>query len=188
MANKRVCAYIKLENIKKNVDAVKRHLRPSTKILAVVKADAYGHGAVPIAKYLETAVWGFAVATVSEGVELRTAGIKKPILVLGYSFSDEMSDVVKNDLSITVFSYRTAFEISRFASNLRKNVRVHIKLDTGMGRIGFDCSDRSVEDIEKISRLPAIEIEGIFTHFSKSDEPDKSFTEQQYDKYMGQRY
>ncbi|MBR4183916.1 MAG: alanine racemase [Lachnospiraceae bacterium] len=183
MANKRVCAYIKLENIKKNVDAVKRHLKPSTKVLAVVKADAYGHGAVPIAKYLETAVWGFAVATVSEGVELRTAGLKKPILVLGYSFSDEISDVLKNDLSITVFSYKTAFEISKYASSLRKTVKMHIKLDTGMGRIGFECSDRAIDDIEKISRLPAVTIEGIFTHFSKSDETDRSFTEKQFEKF-----
>ena len=184
MANKRVCAYIKLENIKKNVDAVKRHLKPSTKIMAVVKADAYGHGAVPIAKYLETAVWGFAVATVSEGAELRSAGIKKPILVLGYSFSDELGDVIKNDLSITVFSYRAAFEISKFASNMRKSVNVHIKLDTGMGRIGFECTDKTIDDIERISKLPSLGIEGIFTHFSKSDEPDKTFTKQQYEKFM----
>ena len=184
MANKRVCAYIKLENIKRNVDSVKRQLKPSTRILAVVKADAYGHGAVPIAKYLETAVWGFAVATVSEGVELRTAGIKKPILVLGYAFSDELADVVKNDLSITVFSYRTAFEISKYASNMRKTVKLHIKLDTGMGRLGFECNDRSVDDIEKISRLPGLSIEGIFTHFSRSDEADKTFTNQQFEKFM----
>ena len=184
MANKRVCAYIKLENIKKNVDSVKRQLKPSTKILAVVKADAYGHGAVPIAKYLETAVWGFAGATVSEGAELRAAGIKKPILVLGYAFSDEIADVVKNDLSITVFSYRVAFEISKYASNLRKSVKIHIKLDTGMGRIGFECCDRTLDDVEKISRLPSLTIEGIFTHFSRSDEHDKTFTEQQYTKFM----
>ncbi|MDD6352552.1 MAG: alanine racemase [Lachnospiraceae bacterium] len=177
----RVWAEINLDNIRDNLEAMHQNLPKETKIMAVVKTDAYGHGAVEIAHMLESVdyVFGYAAATVDEAMELRKHRIKKPILVLGFTFPEEYSLMIENDIRPTIFRYDMAKEFSDAAVALNKTAPVHIKIDTGMGRIGFLANEASVEEIKKISKLPNIEFEGIFTHFARSDEKDKSHAEEQ---------
>lgn len=186
-SNKRICAYVNLDNLKKNIAAVKKLLDRDTRVMAVVKADAYGLGAVPVAKYINTIdyIYGFAVATIEEGISLRENGITKPILILGYTFSEDFPDMIKYGISTTVVSYKMAFDLSREAARMKKVAGVHIKIDTGMGRIGFPVNSAAIGDIEKISKLPGLKINGIFTHFAKADERDLSYTEGQLEKFTG---
>lgn len=177
----RAYARIDLDAVAYNMEQMKQSLEPQTKMMAVIKADGYGHGAVPIAEMLETKdyLWGFAVATLDEAVVLRTEGIKKPILVLGCVFPDQYLEMLKHDIRMNIYTEEMAEAISRMAAGEGLCAHMHIKLDTGMGRLGFDMSDSSVEAITRISQLPSVEMEGIFTHFAKADETDKTFTEKQ---------
>ena len=177
----RAYARIDLDAVAYNMEQMKQSLEPQTKMIAVIKADGYGHGAVPIAEMLETKdyLWGFAVATLDEAVVLRTEGIKKPILVLGCVFPDQYLEMLKHDIRMNIYTEEMAEAISRMAAGEGLCAHMHIKLDTGMGRLGFDMSDSSVEAITRISQLPSVEMEGIFTHFAKADETDKTFTEKQ---------
>lgn len=177
----RAYARIDLDAVAYNMEQMKQSLEPQTKMMAVIKADGYGHGAVPIAEMLETKdyLWGFAVATLDEAVVLRTEGIKKPILVLGCVFPDQYLEMLKHDIRMNIYTEEMAEAISRMAAGEGLCAHMHIKLDTGMGRLGFDMSDSSVEAITRISQLPNVEMEGIFTHFAKADETDKTFTEKQ---------
>lgn len=177
----RAYARIDLDAVAYNMEQMKQSLKPQTKMMAVIKADGYGHGAVPIAEMLETKdyLWGFAVATLDEAVVLRTEGIKKPILVLGCVFPDQYLEMLKHDIRMNIYTEEMAEAISRMAAGEGLCAHMHIKLDTGMGRLGFDMSDSSVEAITRISQLPNVEMEGIFTHFAKADETDKTFTEKQ---------
>ena len=150
-------------------------LPEDVKVMAVVKTDAYGHGAVSVSQALSgIGVYAFAVATVSEAVELRTSGIDKPILVLGHVFQDELRRALTHDVSLTVFSYENARTISEMAVEEGVTAKLHIAVDTGMGRIGFQPTEDSIEQIRAISRLENVEIEGIFTHFACADEADKT--------------
>ena len=177
----RAYARIDLDAVAYNMEQMKQSLEPQTKMMAVIKADGYGHGAVPIAEMLETKdyLWGFAVATLDEAVVLRTEGVKKPILVLGCVFPDQYLEMLKHDIRMNIYTEEMAEAISRMAAGEGLCAHMHIKLDTGMGRLGFDMSDSSVEAITRISQLPSVEMEGIFTHFAKADETDKTFTEKQ---------
>ena len=177
----RAYARIDLDAVAYNMEQMKQSLEPQTKMMAVIKADGYGHGAVPIAEMLETKdyLWGFAVATLDEAVVLRTEGIKKPILVLGCVFPDQYLEMLKHDIRMNIYTEEMAEAISRMAAGEGLCAHMHIKLDTGMGRLGFDMSDSSFEAITRISQLPNVEMEGIFTHFAKADETDKTFTEKQ---------
>ena len=182
----RAYARIDLDAVAYNMEQMKQGLKPQTKMMAVIKADGYGHGAVPIAEMLETKdyLWGFAVATLDEAVVLRTEGIKKPILVLGCVFPDQYLEMLKHDIRMNIYTEEMAEAISRMAAGEGLCAHMHIKLDTGMGRLGFDMSDSSVEAITRISQLPNVEMEGIFTHFAKADETDKTFTEKQLREFM----
>lgn len=177
----RVYARIDLDAIAYNMEQMKRNLKEDTKVMAVIKADGYGHGAVQIAEMMENIdyIWGFAVATLDEAVVLRTEGIKKPILVLGCVFPDQYMAMLKNDIRMNVYTEEMAESISQMAAREGMTAYMHIKLDTGMARLGFDMSEESVEAIARISQLKNVNMEGIFTHFAKADESDKSFTQKQ---------
>ncbi len=180
----RVCANISLDAIRDNIKKGKALLAPGTKMMGVVKADAYGHGAVPVAKAIEDLVDAYGVAMPEEGVELRKAGLTKPIVILGYTAPEMAELAIRYDIIMAVFQSEIAGQYNEIAKKLNKTAKVHIKLDTGMSRIGYLCCEESLEDIEKIAKLSHVEIDGMFTHFSKADELDKTFAKNQLKKYM----
>lgn len=177
----RVYAKIDLDAIASNMERMKSNLKPNTKIIAVIKADGYGHGAVQIAQMLENVdyIWGYAVATLDEAVVLKTEGMKKPILVLGCVFPDQYMEMLKYDIRMNVYTEEMAEAISQMAAREGMTAYMHIKLDTGMARLGFDTSEESVDAIHRISAMKNVCMEGIFTHFAKADEADKTFTQKQ---------
>lgn len=178
-------AEITLENIKYNVDNVKSALTKGTKLCCVVKANAYGHGAVEVSKYLEKEKRAdfFSVARLEEALELINNNIKTPILCMGYIDIEKLSYAVENEIRITVYSLDIAEKVSKIAKNLNKNAYIHIKIDTGMSRIGFLVNKNSIIDIKNIFKLENIIVEGIYTHFAKSDEKDKKSTYEQISKF-----
>lgn len=182
----RVCAKIDLDAIAYNMEQMKRRTGGDTQFVAVIKTDGYGHGAVPIARLFQDTdyVWGYAVASLEEAVALRSAGIRKPILVLGCIFPDQYEEMVLLEIRAAVYTREMAREMAETARRLNRKAYVHIKIDTGMGRIGFPAEEKSAEIIEEIGKLPDIELEGMFTHFAKADERDKTFTRQQHKKFI----
>ncbi|MBU5460095.1 alanine racemase [Anaerostipes sp. MSJ-23] len=185
----RVHAVIDLDAICHNIKEVKRVIGPDVKVMPVIKADGYGHGAVPIAKALnEIGADAFAVAIIEEGITLRKNGITQPIVILGYTSEYQYSSLIQYEIQPTVFCYEMAESLSKIAAALGQNAKIHIKLDTGMNRIGFKPTRESLEIVKKISKLPNIKIEGIFTHFACADEADKTSAKKQkaeYDKFIG---
>ncbi len=182
----RICAQINLDHFEHNMDEIERLISPGTKICAVIKTDGYGHGAVPLARILENrdSVWGYSVATVEEAMILKESGMKKPVLILGYVFEEDLETVIQHEIRPTVFSLESAKELSDIAQKLQKTVHIHIKIDTGMGRIGFSCADETVETILKISQMPNLDIEGIFSHFAMADAADKTFSRKQAETFF----
>ena len=182
----RIQAEIDLDAMTYNLEHIKRNLKSGTKIIAVLKADGYGHGAVPLGKRIQQdpEVWGIAVATVEEGEELREAGITKPILILGYTYQEDYKKIVDMDFRPAVFKQSMAQELSKAAVRARKTLKIHIKIDTGMTRIGYRNVETDVPEILEISRLPGIEVEGIFTHFARADETDIAPARIQYEKFQ----
>ena len=182
----RVRADINLDAFSHNLNEIERVIDPNTKVIAVIKTDGYGHGAIPLAHMMESRddIWGYAVATVEEGMALRRAGMKKSILILGYTFPEQFPEIVSHDLTPAVFSYDTAELFSEEACRQGKNLKIHIKLDTGMSRIGFQICQDNADEIAQIAELSNIVIEGIFTHFAKADETDKDFTTMQAESYQ----
>lgn len=182
----RVFAKIDLGAVRNNFLAMKEKLRNGTKIIAVVKADGYGHGAVPIARMAEPwdFIWGFAAATVEEAVELRLAGIKKPILILGCVFEEDYEKLTAYGIRPTVFQLSAARELSKTAVRTGTSLPVHLAVDTGMSRIGFADTEESVKEIEEMAKLPGLVLEGIFTHFARADEKDKSDAVSQLNRYL----
>ncbi len=181
----RVYATVNLDAIVKNLENMKKNIQEDTKIIAVLKADGYGHGAVPIAKHIEPLpyLWGIAVATVEEGMILRKNGITKPILILGYTFSDDYDTIIEQEMRPAVFTLKMARELSKAAVRLKKPAKIHIKIDTGMSRIGYRNLEQAVPEILEISALEGIEIEGIFTHFARADETDPAPAYQQMETF-----
>lgn len=182
----RVYAKIDLDAAAYNMEQMKNRIGGGARLIAVVKTDAYGHGAVPLAEVFEKLdyVWGYAVATLDEGIVLRKHGIKKPILVLGCVFPDQYDDMVRNEIRAAVYMEEMAGKIAEAAERAGKKAYIHIKVDTGMGRIGFPVTEESADIIERISRMENIEVEGMFTHFAKADERDKTYTYKQHRKFM----
>ncbi len=172
----RVWAEVDLDAIAENIETIKKLIKPETKIIPVIKTDGYGHGAAPIARILEheEQVWGYGVATAEEAHMLREKGIEKPVLILGYTFPYSYERLIDDDIRPTVFMLDMAQMLSERAREKGKICKVHIKVDTGMTRIGLHPDAEGIELIRKISELPNIEIEGIFTHFATADEADKS--------------
>ncbi|SEF60441.1 alanine racemase [Caloramator fervidus] len=178
-------AEINLDNFRHNIREVKKLVKDK-KIIGVIKANAYGHGAVELARILkEEGIKYFAVAVATEAFELRNSGFNESILILGYSSKNFIKEIVEKDITQTVFSYEYAKLISDEAVRQGKIARIHIKIDTGMGRIGFLPNDEAIEEIEKISKLPNIKLEGIYSHFSSADEKDKSFSNLQLERFIG---
>ena len=178
-----VWAEIDLDKLAHNMREVRR-LSKSENIIAVVKADAYGHGAVDVAPVLlENGANMLAVAVQSEAVELRRSGIECPIIILGFTPPNLIDNLLKYNIEQTVYSYKFAKELSKMALNENKMAKIHIALDTGMGRIGYLPNDESIEEVYNISKLPNIEIVGMFCHFSTADEKDKTYTYEQVRRY-----
>ncbi len=184
----RTWAEVDLDAIAHNIKEIRKIANPSAQLMAVVKADAYGHGFLEVTKtLLENGADRLAVATLREGEQLRSRGVQVPILVLGALMEEDIEDYINFNITPNVFSYETAHAISYIAEKKEKVTKIHIKLDTGMSRIGFltgDNNEKVVEEIIKISKLPYIEIEGIFSHFSTSDEYDDSYTRLQFKRFM----
>lgn len=182
----RVCAEIDLDAIAYNMEQMKNRIGEGARLIGVIKTDAYGHGAVPIAQMFEKIpyIWGYAVACLDEGMILRKNGIEKPVLVLGCVFPDQYEDMIRYDIRAAVYTEEMAEGMSRTAVRLGKDAYFHIKIDTGMGRIGFPVTEESADTIRRICSLPNVCPEGMFTHFAKADEADKSYTRMQHDRFM----
>lgn len=181
----RIRARIDLDAIEYNIEKMKENLPEDTKLIVVAKADCYGHGALQTTSLLSLKeyVWGFAVATLDEAIALRRGGITKPILVLGCIFPEQWVDALENNIRITVYTEELTKVLSDLAVKIGRKAYVHVKLDTGMGRIGFTPGKEGADKIEEISKLPNIVMEGLYTHFSKADEGDKSYTMKQMEAY-----
>lgn len=189
---KRTWAEISLDNLTHNFETIRRQVGPKAKLLGVVKADAYGHGAVRVAKHLERLGAGYlAVSNLDECEELRVNGITLPILMLGFTPADQAERILKNDMTQAVPNLAIAEAYSSAAVHAGGTMKVHIKLDTGMGRLGFQCDDAhfdaSLRDILKILTLPGLDVEGVFTHFCVSDEAADEcveFTKIQHNRFL----
>ncbi len=171
----RAYAKIDLDAIVSNFDSVKEKIGKDTLTMAVVKADAYGHGSVEVARALQNRADYFAVATLSEGLELRQAGIESPILILGYTSPMEYEQLLQSNIIPTIYNVQEARQLSCVAKELSKTATVHIAVDTGMSRIGFSDDEKGAEAVRDISLLDNIRIEGIFSHYATADCEDKSF-------------
>ncbi len=178
-----VWAEIDLDAIKYNIDSIKRRV-DTKELIAVVKADAYGHGALDVSKTLvENGATKLAVAVITEAMELRHGNINTPIMILGYTPLEFAADLINYDIEQTIFDLEYAKKLSEIALILGKKAKVHVALDTGMGRIGFLINDNSLNEILKISSLKGLEVVGIFTHFATADESDKNYSNKQYKKF-----
>ncbi len=176
---------INLNNIACNTELIKQHIGPDTALIAVVKANAYGHGSVEIARTaLAHGAAYLAVARLDEGIELRAAGITAPILVMGYTPPEDVTRGIAHDLTLTVTEWVVAEAASAAARAAGKVARLHVKVDTGMGRFGL-LPDEVVPFLDQIADLPHLMVEGLFSHFSVADEADKTYTRQQFDTFTG---
>lgn len=181
----RVQANVDLNAIHHNIQEIRSKIKKDTKLMAIIKADGYGHGATVTAKALnDKGIDAYGVAIIEEAIELRNAGIEKPILILGYTPKEQYGLVVSYDVTQTVFQYEMAEALSQEAVKQGKTAKIHIKLDTGMSRIGFRDTAQSINEIKQISLLKGIEIEGLFSHFARADEIDRSDTQAQLERYL----
>lgn len=165
---------IDLDAIRKNILNTKKSKNENEKACAVIKADGYGHGAVQIAKNVVDIVDFFAVACIDEAMELRRNGIQTPILILGYTHPSYFETAVLNDIRLTIYDEKAAAKLAKAAREKKKPAKIHIKLNTGMNRIGFRPDKESLKIIQKIYKMKGIEIEGIFTHLHSADEKDQT--------------
>lgn len=180
----RLAAYIDLDAIGHNIQEIRKKIEPKTQLLAVVKADAYGHGSLEVSRVcLYNGADQLGIATCDEGVILRESSITVPMLILGNTVDDKLETVIHYGLTQAVFDFDLAKKLSETAVRLGKTALIHIKIDTGMGRIGFLPCEESLDIIDKIFDLPNIMVTGIFTHFSTADERDKGFTQEQYKRF-----
>lgn len=182
----RIKAVVSLDAIAHNFEEMRKNIKDDTKIIAVIKADGYGHGAEAIAALIHEYdyIWGFAVATPEEALRLRSFGVKKPVLILGIVFEEYFPELIAQDIRLTVCEYKMAEMLSREGIRQGKTVHIHLALDTGMSRIGFADVPESVEKIRKIAALQNMEIEGMFTHFARADESDLTPAREQLDRYL----
>ncbi|MDO4766250.1 MAG: alanine racemase [Eubacteriales bacterium] len=184
MAFKRVTARVNLDAIIHNYQAIRQYLPENTKIMGIIKADAYGHGALPIARQLvDLNIDSFGVATIQEGISLRKNGISNPILILGYTGAEDFADLVQYDLMQTVYERETAIQLNEIAKLANKQAKIHLKIDTGMGRLGFFTDSFSLQAIKELATLSHLQIDGIFTHFSKADEENPEYTNVQIEEF-----
>ena len=185
MLPKRVYAKINLDNIQKNVKPIVERMGNGITVMGIVKADAYGHGAVEVSKaLLEIGVKAFGVATVGEAVELRKNGINAPVLVLGRIFKEDFNTAIEHDIISTIFDVDSALELSQTALNSGKKAKIYLKIDTGMGRIGFQPDEKDFENIKQVFSYKGLDILGAFTHFACADCADKASAENQKKKFI----
>lgn len=177
----RVYAQIDLDAIHNNMEQMHRNLPPGTKMIGVVKTDAYGHGAVQIGRELEPLdyVYGYATATAEEAFILRHAGLQKPILVLGYAFPDCYEELIRQDIRTTVFREDSIEQLADQARKVGKQAKVHVKVETGMNRLGIGPDESGLRFVEKVLHTEGVILEGMFTHFARADETDKTETRKQ---------
>ncbi len=178
---------INLKRLNHNLLEVKRIINPNVRLMAVVKANAYGHGMVMVARQaVKSGADMLAVARIEEGIKLRKAGINLPVLVFGFTHQINTLKLIEYDLTQTVFSFQSAKWLSEAAGACGKKIKIHLKIDTGMGRIGFWAAgiDNIVGEIIETVRLPGLEIEGIYTHFASADWQDKAYAKKQYDLFL----
>ena len=182
----RVCARIDLDAIEYNMEMIRRNLADGVKILSVIKSDGYGHGALQVARFLSEKeyIWGYAVAALDEGMILRRGGIEKPILVMGCIFPEQWEEMLANEIHMTVYDSETARRVSDFAVKMGKKAFIHLKIDTGMSRLGFLAKEESVGRLVEISRMPNLVIEGMYTHFARADEADKTYAKRQLTEFL----
>lgn len=178
-----VWAEVDLDVLANNMREIKR-VSNSEEIIAIIKADGYGHGAVDIAPVLlENGANRFGVAVITEAIELRESGITVPIMILGFTPPTLHERILQYDIEQTIYTFSDAEALSKVAVSENKTGKVHIAVDTGMGRIGFLPNEESLQEIFNISKLPNIEIVGLFTHFSCADDFDKTYSQLQIKKY-----
>ena len=205
--NNRIWADIKLSAIEENLLRLKNYIEennnnPTNKslaeadlnshkndevlVMAVIKADAYGHGAIDVADYLHDLpyIWGFGVATINEAVELRHEEVEKPILVLGCVFPSEYKIMISYEIMPTVYTLDEARKINEVAKAMGRNVKIHIELDTGMGRLGFSPTKKSIYEVAEIFKMSNIIVDGMYFHYACADEKDLNFTKEQHQKYL----
>lgn len=186
MSTFRYYAEIDMDAFEHNIREIRRKIGEDTMLCAVVKANGYGHGAVALAKAMEAmGVDWLAVSCADEGIELRHSGITLPILVLGASADSQFEDMIRENITPTIFTLKAARALDRAADAFpeKKPVNIHIKLDTGMGRIGFSDDEKSIQTILEIGRLPNLRIEGLFTHFACADMYGTERTNRQLERY-----
>ncbi|MCR4441564.1 MAG: alanine racemase [Peptococcaceae bacterium] len=185
MRTRPVWAEVDLNNIIHNYNQVRRLVGSAIRVMGVVKANAYGHGAVEVAFALDEAGADcFGVAIMNEAVQLREAGVRKPVMVLGWTPACDFERALKHEITLTIFSLEEAEELSRISLKNDKKAFVHIKIDTGMGRLGFRPDERGLEEAARAARLPGLEAEGVFTHLARADEADKTFTRLQVNLFQ----
>ena len=179
-------AEINLDQVAANTRKIRESVRRSCEILGVVKADAYGHGVQQVAPVLlANGVTRLAVSMLDEAIELRRSGIDVPILVLSYTDPSRAGEVLQYRITQTVYSQDLAAALSAAAAAASTDARIHIKVDTGMGRVGFLAGYEAIKAIRWIMDLPCIVVEGLYTHFATADEPDDSYTRYQFEQFMG---
>lgn len=178
-------AEIDLDAIAHNVCEIKKLIGNSVEMMGVVKADAYGHGVLEVVRtLLDNGVTQLAVSMLDEAIQIRNMGINVPILILSYTDPSRAEEIVSNGVMQTVFNTELASAISKAAVKLDKTAKIHVKIDTGMTRIGFMPGHEAVKSIKEISRMPGITVEGIFTHFASADENEREYTNMQFKRYM----
>ncbi|MCM1173871.1 MAG: alanine racemase [Blautia sp.] len=180
---KRVYAEVDLDALHYNMEQMRQKTAPGTRFMGIIKADGYGHGAVQTGRELETlsCVFGYGVATAEEAFILREAGLHKPILVLGYTFPYAYGELIGKEIRPAVFRYDMLEELNACAVKLGKKAKIHIKVDTGMSRIGIRPDESGLQFVKKALSCEAVEVEGVFTHFAKADEADKTAARRQLD-------
>ncbi|MCL2107569.1 MAG: alanine racemase, partial [Oscillospiraceae bacterium] len=179
----RTWAEISLDAVEQNIANLRAWIPAGCKLMCVIKADGYGHGAAALASFLQEKCDYFAVSVLEEALTLRAQGVIKPILLLCYTSPSQYDAVARAGLAQTICSLETARALSEAAQKHGKTLRIHIAVDTGMNRVGFADTDASVEDIRRIAALPGLACEGIFSHFARADERETEASLGQYRRF-----
>lgn len=177
-------AEIDLEALSHNVREIRRITSPRAQVMAVVKANGYGHGLEPVSRAaLKSGATWLGVALLQEALFLREKGFQAPVVILGYTPENDASEVILHGISQTVFNRDGVLAFASAASRLGKKAKVHIKIDTGMGRLGFPVTKKTVDFLTSLALIPDLELEGIYTHFATADHADKGFAEEQFSRF-----